>query len=112
MTIICCLPSLPVEVFCAFAHSSPALYLRLRYASRRAASTRCRLGSRARRLTTLSPVHAFMLGRSAFSIQACVQSYPALGKRDDSWVTHSSFRNDFDRSGARQESGLAHFCSH
>src|SRR4029077_19703333 len=95
----------------AFAHSSPALYLRVLYASRRATSTRCRLGSRAKRLTTLSPVHAFMLARSSFSIQACVQSYPALGKRDDSWVARSSFRNAFDRCGARQESGLAHFCS-
>ena len=52
-----------------------------------------------------------MLARSAFSIQACVQSYPALGKRDDSRVARSSFRNAFDRCGARQESGLAHFCS-
>src|SRR5213080_2940373 len=77
----------------AFAHFSPALYLRLCYASRRAASTRCRLGSRAKRLTTLSPVHASMLARSAFSIQACVQSYSAMGKRDDSRVARSSSRN-------------------
>src|SRR6266478_1469654 len=55
----------------AFARCFPALYPRLLYDSRRAASTRCRLGSRAKRLTTLSPVHAFMLARSAFSIQAC-----------------------------------------
>ena len=33
----------------AFAHCSPALYLRLRYDSRRAASTRCRPGSRGQR---------------------------------------------------------------
>jgi len=37
----------------AFAHFSPALYLRLRYDSRRVASTRCRLKSRAQRLIAL-----------------------------------------------------------
>ena len=100
MTIICCLPSLPVEVFWHLLTPSPALYLRLFYDSRRAASTCCRLGSRAERLTTLSPVHAFMLARSAFSIQACVQSYPALGKRDDSWVARSSSRNVVSFSSA------------
>jgi hypothetical protein len=34
-----------------------------------------------------------MLARSAFSIQASVQSYRALGMRDHSWVARSSFRN-------------------
>jgi hypothetical protein len=48
----------------------PALYLHIHYDSRRVASTRSRLGSRAKRLTTFSPVHAFMLAKSAFSIQA------------------------------------------
>jgi hypothetical protein len=37
----------------AFAHFSPALYLRLRYDSTRAASTRCCLWSRVQRLITL-----------------------------------------------------------
>jgi len=53
----------------AFARSLPALYLRLRYDSRQVASTRCRLGSRAKRLATLSPVRGFVLARFGSLIQ-------------------------------------------
>src|SRR4029077_3823022 len=54
----------------ALDRSFPALYRRLHYDSRWAASTRRRLGSRAKRLTTLSLVRALVLAKFGPLIQA------------------------------------------
>jgi hypothetical protein len=62
MTIICCLQFTGRDIL-ALDCSFPALYLRLHYDSKWAASTRRRLASRAKRLTTLSLLRAFVLAR-------------------------------------------------
>jgi hypothetical protein len=111
MTIICCLPSLPVEVFWYLLTPLRRYYLRLRYASRRAASTRCRLGSRAQAIDYALTGACFHAGEIRVLDSSLCTKLSCIGKRDDSWVARSSFRNAFDRCGARQESGLAHFCS-
>jgi hypothetical protein len=86
MTIICCLPSLPVEIFWHLLTPFRRLYLRLRYDSRRAAST-LPLGSRAERFE-------YALTRACFHAgEICVLDFfDRLGRNaPDHWPVTCDF---------------------
>jgi hypothetical protein len=73
MTIICCLPSLPVEVFWHLL--TPLQRYICAYPTPRDGPPQLAAVSvKSQAMTTLSPVHAFMLARPAFSIQAARSS--------------------------------------
>jgi hypothetical protein len=70
MTIICCCQFTGRGIL-AFAHFYPALYLPLRYDSRQAVSTRCRLGSRSSKL--FPDLEAQRFARDFFTFQKTTQ---------------------------------------